>query len=70
MTNLGDMLNDSEVDDMLRLSDLEGDGNINYEGRFAIILCVRPWTYVSGMYIPDRIPSTKIFISFFPQGKC
>ena len=32
MTNLGDKLNDSEVDDMLRVSDLEGDGHINYEG--------------------------------------
>ena len=36
MTNLGDKLDDKEVDEMLKMSDLEGDGNINYEGIFNI----------------------------------
>lgn len=31
MTNLGDKLTDDEVDQMIRKSDLDGDGQINYE---------------------------------------
>jgi len=32
MTNLGDKLTDDEVDQMIRMSDLDGDGQVNYEG--------------------------------------
>lgn len=32
MTNLGDKLTDDEVDQMIRMSDLDGNGQINYEG--------------------------------------
>ena len=32
MTNLGAKLNDEEVDAMVREADLDGDGQINYEG--------------------------------------
>ena len=32
MTNLGDKLTDDEVDIMIRKSDLDGDGQVNYEG--------------------------------------
>lgn len=31
MTNLGEKMSDSEVDDMIREADLDGDGQINYE---------------------------------------
>lgn len=31
MTNLGDKLTDDEVDQMIRMSDLDGDGQVNYE---------------------------------------
>lgn len=31
MTNLGNKLTDDEVDQMIRISDLDGDGQINYE---------------------------------------
>ena len=37
MTNFGDPLTDAEVDEMLRISDLEGDGFINYEGAISLL---------------------------------
>ncbi|KAF8347538.1 calmodulin [Amanita rubescens] len=32
MTNLGEKLSDTEVDEMIREADVDGDGQINYEG--------------------------------------
>lgn len=32
MTNLGEKLTDEEVDEMLREADIDGDGEIDYEG--------------------------------------
>lgn len=40
MTSLGERLSDEEVDDMIREADLDGDGQVNYEGKNQI------WTKV------------------------
>ena len=33
MANLGERLTDEEVDEMIRMADLDGDGKVSYEGR-------------------------------------
>lgn len=32
MTSLGERLSEEEVDDMIKEADLDGDGQVNYEG--------------------------------------
>ena len=34
MTNLGEKLTTEEVDDMIREADADGDGQVNYDGKF------------------------------------
>ena len=37
MTNLGEKLTDEEVDEMIREADIDGDGQVNYEGTFVFV---------------------------------
>ena len=44
MTNLGEKLTDEEVDEMVREADIDGDGQINYEGTCRVddvMICFR-----------------------------
>lgn len=38
MTNLGEKLSEAEVDDMIKEADMDGDGMVNYDGKFEIKL--------------------------------
>lgn len=40
MTNLGEKLTDEEVDEMIREADIDGDGQVNYEGKYLLCLYV------------------------------
>ena len=39
MTNLGERLSETEVDEMIREADVDGDGQINYEGESLFSCC-------------------------------
>lgn len=44
MTNLGEKLTDEEVDEMIREADIDGDGQVNYEGGYILVALAEHWS--------------------------
>jgi calmodulin len=70
MTNLGEKLTDEEVDEMIREADIDGDGQVNYEGTSVMIkgvdiCCSEPF----GLVLPVcSIKSHPLYISSYIVG--
>lgn len=46
MTNLGEKLTDEEVDEMIREADIDGDGQVNYEGAYFSLFCISVFHFI------------------------
>lgn len=46
MTSLGERLSEEEVDDMIKEADLDGDGQVNYEGNITAPAILRKQIHV------------------------
>jgi calmodulin len=50
MTNLGEKLTDEEVDEMIREADIDGDGQVNYEGITSLLLKFSSCKFMMALY--------------------
>lgn len=57
MTNLGEKLTDEEVDEMIREADIDGDGQVNYEG----ISCTVVQLHLSFTFCKLMLKKEKIY---------
>ena len=53
MTNLGEKLTDEEVDEMIREADIDGDGQVNYEGMWCLGIAKMCKVKVLSVFVPQ-----------------
>ena len=80
MTNLGEKLTDDEVDEMIREADIDGDGQVNYEGEYfamqyfqiaSILLSLYLftfWLYISKKDLKFCLHTLSIWITLLYQS--
>ncbi|KAG6864662.1 hypothetical protein C0991_007998 [Blastosporella zonata] len=79
MTNLGEKLSDTEVDEMIREADIDGDGQINYDGQCLSVSSVKivalivashsvPSLFIEFVKSADQINEFKEAFALFDKG--
>lgn len=64
MTNLGEKLTDEEVDEMIREADIDGDGQVNYEGLYSRVVLFNVFRkYVRSCLLVERIFCSSVSIT-------